>query len=203
MKMTLDFDRWDYLATRLLLVGTLLAIAGVALVAPLIGWTTHGDLTYAVRTTTGAAVADPTPLPGVEATWDSTALVTIADASAPTWLALVMQGLMLTVAAGLVIGPLLLLVRSIQQGRSFTGRSVTWLRIAALTVVIAPWVHQAVSGCTNAVVLRAAFGGDTFSANFVISTSMLAISGAGLVLAALAEALRRGREIEADVEGLV
>ena len=198
----LDFDRWDYAATKLLLLVGLLGVPLVVVGLPLAAWAGGDALVWPAVLEEQARVTSPALRDGASAAWDGGAEVTLADASGMLWLLTLLPALVVAAAAPLVTGPLLGLVRTIQRGESFSDAAVRRLRVVGLTLLLAPWAHHALTGIANAAVLEEAFGQE-FWFSVVIPAGTLAISALGLALGAVAEAFRQGARLRDDVEGLV
>ncbi len=202
MKPSLAFDRWDYGVTRVLLLGALVGVPLLVVGLPLLSWVTGDALVWTAALDEQGVVSSPEVRNGVEAVWDGSAVVTVAEASAGLRILTLLPSVVVAVAVVLIAWPLLTLVRTIQRGDSFSSTAVTRLRVIGLTLLLAPWLHHAFAGFANAAVLERAFGSpEEFFV--VVDGSALAISALGLAVGALAEAFRQGVRLRDDVDGLV
>lgn len=199
---SLAFDRWDYAATKILLVGALIGVPLLVVGGPLLAWATGDPLVWSAFVDHTAPIADPAPREGVDAVWDGTAQLTITDASSGLWLLAMLPGAVVAVVTVLVIAPLLGLVRTVQQGESFTGTAVRRLRLVGLTLLTGPWLTQAAGSAADVAVLDHAFGPPA-SFSIAITGGALAISALGLTVGVMAEAFRQGVRLRDDVDGLV
>ena len=198
----LDLDRWDYGAARVLLGAAFLTVPALALGLPLAEWASGSELTWTTLVDAGAPVTEPDVRAGVEAVWDGSTAVTVAEPSTSLRLATLAPGLVVAVATALALGPLLRLVGSVQRGDSFSARAVTLLRVVAMTLLLAPWLYQVAHGIADAVVRDRAFGtGDSLS--IAVDGTSLLISVMGMAVAVVAEAFRQGTRLRDDVDGLV
>ncbi len=199
---SLDFDRWDYGATKALLVAGLVAIPLLVVGLPLLSWVNGDALVWTTLLDDRTVVTGPEPRGGVEAVWDGSAVVTIASASTALRLLTLLPSLMVAAAVGVTTWSLLSLVRRIQRGESFTSTTVTRLRIVGFTLLLAPWLVQAFAGLADAAVLERAFGSQVpFS--IMVDGGSLVVSALGLAVGAMAEAFRQGVLLRDDVDGLV
>lgn len=197
----LDFDRWDYAATRLLLLAGLVGIPLVVVGLPLLGWLGDDPLVWGAALDQQAAVTDPALRDGARVVWDGGVEVTLAEVPGGVRLLTLLPALVVALAAALVAWPLLGLVRRIQGGESFSTDAVRGLRVVGLTLLLAPWLHQFLVGIADAAVLEEAFG--PRSSTLVIGAGTLALSALGLAVGAVAEAFRQGVHLRDDVDGLV
>ena len=199
----LTFDRWDFVVTRVLIVAITLGSLAITVVWPVILWLRGEPLQWVVAVDATAGLPDElTTSPDAAAQWNGEALVTLTQASASTWLATLLPGLITTAAIALVAGQLLGLLRDIQSREPFAAASVRRLRIIALILLIAPMVALAADAVAGAAVRSAAFVDAPFAFLFTANGILIA-AGAGLMVAAIAEAFARGAELRADVDGLV
>lgn len=197
------FDRWDFVATRVLIAVITLGSLAITVVWPVILWLRGQPLQWVVAVDTTAGLPNEVSLAaGASAQWNGEALVTLAQASASTWLATLLPGLITTAAIALVAGQLLGLLRDIQSREPFVAASVRRLRIIALILLVAPMVALTADAVAGAAVRSAAFVDAPFAFLFT-ANGILIGAGTGLMVAALAEAFARGAELRADVDGLV
>lgn len=197
----LDFTRFDYLGTRVLLVGLMLAVP-LNWLAALWPWLSGDALIRTLGVDGSAPVTDPAPVAGVEAEWAGSVDVTLPDATTSQWLHHLAPDLVLGIAMLLVLVPLWRLIGAVQRGEAFETRSVTRLRVVALTVMLAPWALL-VSRAVAEGYLRSQAFEQELTVWLPVSGTTITVSVVGLVIAAVAEAFRRGLRLESDVEGLV
>ncbi|MFT4163644.1 MAG: DUF2975 domain-containing protein [Microlunatus sp.] len=199
----LTFDRADFIATRVLIIAIALGSLMITLIWPVISWLRGEPLHWVVAVDVAAGMPDElTTTSNTVAQWNGEVLVTLSQASATTWLATLLPGLVLTTAVALAAVQLLGLLRDIQAREPFAVASVRRLRILALILIIAPMLSLVADAIASATVRSAAFVDAPFALLFTANGILIAI-GAGLMVAALAEAFARGAELRADVDGLV
>jgi len=199
----LTFDRWDFIATRVLIAAITLGSLAITVIWPMTSWLRGEPLRWVVAV--DAAVSLPAELttnPDAAAQWNGEALVTLTEAPASTWLATLLPGVITTIAVALVAVQLLGLLRDIQSREPFAAASVRRLRVIALILLIAPMVTVTADALAGAAVRSAAFVDAPF-AFFISANGILVAIGAGLMVAAVAEAFARGAELRTDVDGLV
>lgn len=203
---TLTFDRWDFLGTRLVLGLIALGSTTMGVVVPLVRWLTGRPLTWQLQTgKTDDVVTDQlVARSGVELVWPGTADVTIDDASAGTWLASMVPGVLLAIATVIVVLALLRLLASIEAQRPFAPAAVRSLRITGATLLVGAIVITVAGSVANLAVLTAAadLQGDPTAFKLELGPSLV-IGAAGLVCAAMAQAFAHGIQLADDVEGLV
>ena len=202
----LTFDRWDFLGTRVVLGAIALAVTGFGVIAPVIQWLRGEPLTWQLQTGVTEAVTTDQLVarPGVELTWLGTADVTIDDAAAGTWVASIVPGVLLAIAAMMVVLALLRLLSSIESRQPFAQAAVRSLRITGATLITGAVLVTLAGSFANAAVLDAAVDlpGDSTAFSLDLGAAIV-VAAAGLVCAALAEAFAHGIELADDVEGLV
>lgn len=199
----LTFDRWDFVATRVLIMAITLGSLAITVIWPAILWLRGEPLQWVVAVDIATDLPDEASLAtGASAQWNGEALVTLTQASASAWLATLLPGLITTAAIALVARQLLGLLRDIQSREPFAAASVRRLRVIALILLIAPMVTVTADALAGAAVRSAAFVDAPF-AFFISANGILVAIGAGLMVAAVAEAFARGAELRADVDGLV
>ena len=197
------FDRWDFVATKVLITAITLGTLATAVMWPAISWLRNEPLRWVVAVDAAAGLPHDLSLaPAASAQRNGEALVTLTEASTATWLAALLPGVITTAAVALVASQLLGLLRGIQSREPFATASVRRLRIIALILLIAPMLTLSANALAGAVVRSAAFVDAPFAFLFTANGILIA-AGAGLMVAALAEAFARGVELRADVEGLV
>ncbi len=199
---SLDFDRWDYGATKVLLVVALVTIPLLVVGWPVQSWVTGDPLVWTVLLDDQAAVTGPEVRRGVEAVWDGSAVVTVTGASAGLRLLTLLPSLALALAAAFTTWSLLNLVRRIERGDSFSAATVTRLRVVGMTLIVAPWLVNAFAGFANGAVLERAFG-SSVPFSITVDGGSVVVSALGLAVGVMAEAFRQGVRLREDVDGLV
>ena len=198
----MNFDRGDFIATKLvLMVVTLAAVVGT--IGPrVLAWMRGDPLEAQVDTGTHGAGGALAPRDGVRLEWSSTADVTIPDASASTWLVSMLPGIAVTIAVALAAVLLWLVVSRIQRDAPFDAVSVRLLRGLAVVGLVYAFIAPTLDAAANSAVLRAAVvePGKHFEIGFGVH---LAVLVASLVCATMAEAFAVGVRMQRDVEGLV
>jgi len=202
-KSILTFDRWDFLATRVLL-GLIAVAAWVGGVAfPSFMWLIGEPLVSSVFTGQSSAVDSPklTAEDGVEVTWPGDVEVSISDADSSAWLVSLLPGLLVAITTTIVVLSLLRLVARIQAGNDVGRPALRTLRLVGLVLLIAPMLVALADALANSVLLDAALAGSGDFGDFTIDLAGPMIAGAiGLVCGALAEAFGH---LADDVDGLV
>lgn len=133
-------------------------------------------------------------------------VITFHDPSAAERLLLVAPALLTTLAIGLVAYLLLRMALTADRGDLFTTANVRRMYAIALTVVIAPMVVLLAETVAGAELERRTVESDApvlFALTFGLQGGVVPLVLVGLLLAALAEAFRRGTRMREDVEGLV
>lgn len=199
----LTFDRGDFIATKLLIIAITLGSLAITVIWPVISWLRGEPLRWVVGVDVAAGMPEElATTTNTAAQWNGEALVTLHQASATTWLATLLPGLIVTAAVALAAIQLLGLLRDIQAREPFAATSVRRLRIIALILIIAPMMVLTAGAIADATVRGAAFVDAPFALFFSANGILVAV-GAGFMVAALAEAFARGAELRADVDGLV
>ncbi|PDP88747.1 hypothetical protein CQJ94_03110 [Glycomyces fuscus] len=128
------------------------------------------------------------------------------DPSAAERLMLVAPALITALAAGLVTYLLLRMVMTLDRGDPFVPANVRRMYAIALTVITGALAVPAAGELLGAVLEHRALGTDAaaeLSLSLDLDGGVLPLVAVGLVVAALAEVLRRGTRMREDVEGLV
>lgn len=198
----MNFDRGDFIATKLVLVVVTLATAAGTIGSGALAWLRGDPLEASVDTGTHGAGGALAPRDGVRLEWSSNADVTIPDASASTWLVTMLPGIAVTLAVTLAAALLWLVVSRIQRDAPFDAVSVRLLRGLAVVGLVYAFVSPTLHAASNSVLLRAAVEepGKHFEFGFGVQITVLAAS---LVCATMAEAFAVGVRMQRDVEGLV
>ena len=154
------FDRWDFLATRGLLVMISIVVPIVSLGAPLVEWISGEDLKWTGPTGYGTSLRSA-PLISAHSsttTWADQLTVSIPNASVGTRLARLLPGLVASIATLTVCWLLLRLMKSIQQQTSFSNVTVWSLRLIALVILIGSVAYFVTQAIANSAVMGHAMG---------------------------------------------
>lgn len=194
------FDKYDFLATKVMLGLAALLTTFAATILPVATWLRGDPLKWQLSTIPStASVTGMEPAQGVSISIGAGVQAKIADASTSAWLASLAPGLISTVSVLLMVGLLVRLLQRIQTGSPFVAQSVRALRMIGVTIFVGSSLSALATGVAESVVsseaLRGAFG-------FSFEAPIALLLGALLVLA-LAEAFAQGIRLAADVEGLV
>lgn len=100
-RQRLDFDRWDYLGAKVVLVLMLITVPVGALLPGVLTWIGDGELLGDVGTDLGQA-SGPEPLAGAELTWHAEATASLADPAWYVWVAALAPGMVVSVATAAV-----------------------------------------------------------------------------------------------------
>ncbi len=199
-----EFDRWDFLVTRI-------ALGLVIVAAPLFGVVlpfarSFGDRPLRWYGDTGQGGDLPPELvqpgPGGDVVWNGDASVSIPDPSIGLELLSLVPTFLGVAAATFVAYLLLRLLTRIQRGEPFVESSVRSLRLISVTVLIGGAVTPIANAIVNAEIMQRA----TQEASPMVQGDVGAIISWGLVallIAAVAEAFAQGVRMSRDVEGLV
>lgn len=199
----LTFDRHDFAATRTLLLVIAIGTPAITALWPVVDWLRGLPLAWQVSTETRADAASTfTTTAGTTAQWNGEVLVTLAHASTAARLATLLPGLVVSTAVVVIALRLLSLLRAIQAGEPFATTSVRSLRVIALVLFITPLLAITAEAVAGGVVSNEAFADAPFAFAFSLGGVLVAF-GAGLLVAALAEAFAHGAQLRADVDGLV
>ncbi|QCW51299.2 DUF2975 domain-containing protein [Nocardioides dongxiaopingii] len=197
------FDRWDFLATQVVVLGVAALTALVTVVRPLVAWIGGGALEWDLttddvgRAPEGLLARDGSTVRGVEGIH-----VEVSDASAATWAASLLPGVVVSVAALVVALLAVRVLRGIQSGHPFTQANVDALRAISMATALGVVLHVLTTSLADHRV-RAAALVDRDEVTLFWGEVPLTLLGALLVVGALAHAFDRGRRLEQDVEGLV
>ena len=199
-----EFDRWDFLVTRI-------ALGLVIVAAPLFGVVLpfarlFGDRPLRWYGDTGQGGDLPPELvqpgPGGDVVWNGDASVSIPDPSIGLELLSLVPTFLGVAAATFVAYLLLRLLTRIQRGEPFVESSVRSLRLISVTVLIGGAVTPIANAIVNAEIMQRA----TQEASPMVQFDVGAVISWGLVallIAAVAEAFAQGVRMSRDVEGLV
>lgn len=201
----LRFDRSDFYASYLVIAFLAAAVPTYVLVMPLLTWIRDLPLRTQVQLEGGEPL--PTelaaPAPGVQLTWDGATTARFEHLDAGTWLAFLAPGLVVTVATLITAWLLWRLLRSIEDGRPFVAGNLWRLRGIAAVLLLGPPLHLVAGAWSAGALTAAALEEAPTGFWFMLSPSFVLVMGVGMLLAAIAEAFRRGTALEHDVEGLV
>lgn len=202
----LRFDRWDFLATRILLIASVVITAVFNVALPAADWLRGRPLVWQLDTALRPE-ADQLK-PGIRGVHDGRVTVSIPDASAGTWVATLAPGLITCLIAGVLVWLVWRLLGGIQAGRPFVAGSVAWLRAIAATLILGPIPLGAAFGFANGSVTAAAISQIPPTPIILLTIDSSAsngwlLVGLGLLVAAIAEAFAKGARLQEDVDGLV
>ena len=195
----LAFSRADYVATKVILGVAVVGSVMSGLVRPVVDAATGAPLpaSYITKVTNNIDLPRGATHDGV-ATLD----LLLNDATIGERFTQALPGLVfagLSIAVGWLLFQLL---RSTQSGEPFTMRNVRRIQAIALVVGAGGIVGQYAVGFADSMVVITRDLPDTPSLFFGFSFSLGPIA-AGIVIALIGEAFRRGVELRQDVEGLV
>lgn len=200
-KDTRKFSRSDFQLTRIIAVLVTLATFAMAVVGPIVSWAVGEPLVAQVDHLRETAATGGKP--GVTLTHASGLTATFADAGALLWLASILPGVLFFAILLVVVWLLWGLLGDIEHGEPFMPANVRRMRGIALAIVAGAFVLFLASGVANGYLTQHALEGTTpFFVN-TTTTSDLLLPGAGFLIAALAEAFKRGVELEGETEGLI
>ncbi len=132
-KDPLKFGAADYLLTKIIAVGFVLVSAIVTIVSPIIDWASGKPLSVRLDgLNQGPAV---TAKPGVTVQHDTHLLAQFSDASAGLWLANLAPAILFVICMAVVVWLLWKLLDDVRDGRPFTRRNVTRMRLIAITII--------------------------------------------------------------------
>lgn len=200
----LKFDDTDFKLTKLVGVGVAVITAFLAVARPLWTWANGGALVAWFDDTAegGARVAVEQVRPGVTLTHGSRVMAEFTDAGPGLWLASIAPPVLFVALLSVVLWLLWRLLDDVRDGNPFTVANVRRMRGIALVIVLGSLGMFFVQGLVNGYVASSALGGMVLFA-FDLDVAGLLLPGAGFVIAALAEAFKRGVQLEGEVEGLV
>lgn len=197
-KDLMRFDSTDFQLTKL--VGALSAAAAaiITVIVPIVRWVRGEPLVALVDSST--AIANPAP--GVTVTQGPQMELEFAAPTAMQWLASLIPAAFFVALLAAAVWLLWRLLDDVRAGQPFSLMNVRRLRGIAGVIVFGGFVHFTIEGLAAGYLLRQAGVVDIFLVNESTVQDFLVV-GLGFLLAALAEAFRRGIELEDDVEGLV
>jgi hypothetical protein len=199
-----EFDRWDFLVTRIALGLVIVAAPVFGVLLPFARSFGNGPLRWYGDTGQGGDL--PSELVqtgrGGDVVWNGDASVSIPDPPIGLELLSLVPTFLGVAAATFVAFLLLRLLTRIQRGEPFVESSVRSLRLISVTVLIGGAVTPIANGIVNAEIMQRA----TQEASPMVQTDVGTIISWGLVallIAAVAEAFAQGVRMSRDVEGLV
>ena len=195
----LAFDRLDYLVTVIALGIAVVGSVLFGLGGPIRDAVTNATLpvSYSTKVTSGI------PLPrGATHDGDVTVELMLTDATLGERLTQALPELLFAAMTIAVAWLLYQLLRSTQAGEPFTRRNVMRLNVIALTVGIGWMPVQFAQGVADNMIQASGRIPDQGGPTFVFTFTPLPLV-AGIVIALIGEAFRRGVELRDDVEGLV
>lgn len=200
MRRFMKVDRSDYVIVQALLAIAALAVLGTAVASPLVDWLRGRPLAGLASTgATGSALPASQTLPGAHAAWDGTVRVEVADPSAGLRLLDLLPGVLLGIAAIVVVALLARILAGVRAGRPFGTTAVRDLQRLAGTMLVAAFVVPLAAAAADHAILRAALA-DPPPLGYEVATGWLL---AGLLIGILAEVFATGHRLADDVEGLV
>ena len=200
-KDRLEFSRVDYLIFRIILVVTMVASGGVGLVTPLYAWAADRPINATFARNIDA-VAGHLPT-GVSAQNPVEIAVAVNDPSAAERVVDALPNLLIAAIIIIVSWFVLRLLDDLRRGKPFSASNFRRVRKVAALVGIGAIVVSFFDSVSNAQLLinRVPANPDM---EVVFSMSVpIAWLAAMLLLLVVAEAFRRGTELQDDVEGLV
>ena len=200
-KDPLKFDDTDFKLTKLIAVGVTAAAAVITIVAPIVQWATGQPLVVGLEGVAEGAVDGARP--GVTLTHGAAFIAEFANPSAGQWLASLVPNVIFTALMAVVTWLLWGLLDGVRDGRPFTHANVGRLRAIAIVIIAGAAMLFVAQGLVNGYLHSSAVEGASVVFLNDSSASDLLLPGVGFLLAALAQAFRRGVELEEDVEGLV
>ena len=196
----LRFDKTDFSVTKLIAAGATALTAILAIGTSLGAWIS-GEALEVELPASSAMQYDPT-VPGVVLTTGSTMMARFENPDAGLLLASMAPSLVLVALMAVATWLLWRVLDSVQADQPFTASTVNRMRALSYVVSIGAIVHQAVVGLVSGHLTSRATG-ETVLFQVSFDVGFIAIVVGGAMLAALAEAFRRGIRLEADAEGLV
>ncbi len=200
----LTFDRWDFLATRVLLALIALAATSLLVIKPLWDLARGNPLHWSLNLDIdGLSTATVSAQSGAQLAWDGAARVILTEPSTAVWIATFVPKALVAATIVAIVVILYRLMAQIHRGAPFVRSSVRGLRVIALILLIVPWVIVPFAGRADSVVTREALtisGPESFT---LFTGSFVLMMGVGLMVAAIAEAFAQGQKLQDEVEGLI
>ncbi|GAA4900757.1 hypothetical protein GCM10025789_19140 [Tessaracoccus lubricantis] len=201
-KDRIKFDDSDFQLTKIVGAGVAVVTAIISVVIPIITWARGEPLDTEVSPeVAGQALAGAEP--GVYLGHGREIQATFTDAGLGLWLASLAPAVLFVMILAVVVWLLWQLLDDVRGGHPFTLANVRRMRAIAMVIVGGSVLLFLAGGVSNGILSSAAVEG--VDAMFIAGGDArdLLLPGVGFLIAGLAEAFRRGIELEQDVEGLV
>ena len=195
----LVFSHLDYLITKIVLGIAVVGSVLFGLGGPIRDAVTNAPLpvSYSTKVTSGI------PLPrGATHDGNATVELMLTDATLGERLTQALPELLIAAMTIAVAWLLYQLLRDTQSKEPFTRRNVWRITTTALIVGIGMWPVQFAQGVADNMIQTSGRIPDQGDLSFVFTFTALPLA-AGIVVALIGEAFRRGVELRDDVEGLV
>lgn len=195
----LAFDGLDYLITKIVLGIAVVGSVLFGLGGPIRDAVTNAPLpvSYSTKVTSGS------PLPrGATHDGNATVELMLRDATLGERLTQALPELLIAAMTIAVAWLLYQLLRDTQSKEPFTRRNVWRITATALIVGMGMWPVQLAQGVADNMIQTSGRIPDQGDPSFVFIFTPLPLA-AGIVIALIGEAFRRGVELRDDVEGLV
>lgn len=195
----LAFDGLDYLITKIVLGIAMVGSVLFGLGGPIRDAITNAPLpvSYSAKVTSGI------PLPrGATHDGNATVELMLTDATLGERLTQALPELLIAAMTIAVAWLLYQLLRDTQSKEPFTRRNVWRITTTALIVGIGMWPVQFAQGVADNMIQTSGRIPDQGDPSFVFTFTPLPLA-AGIVIALIGEAFRRGVQLRDDVEGLV
>jgi len=195
----LVFSHLDYLITKIVLGIAVVGSVLFGLGGPIRDAVTNAPLpvSYSTKVTSGI------PLPrGATHDGNATVELMLTDATLGERLTQALPELLIAAMTIAVAWLLYQLLRDTQSKEPFTRRNVWRITTTALIVGIGMWPVQFAQGVADNMIQTSGRIPDQGDLSFVFTFTALPLA-AGIVIALIGEAFRRGVELRDDVEGLV
>jgi hypothetical protein len=204
-KNLLDFDRADLIGTKVLLGLITIAVTIYALIMPLVDWIRAKAFVAEVPALAGMDVDSAgLKLRSGASILETTAMrVSIEDPSTTLRLLDLAAGVVLVTATALVAWHVLRVLNQIVAGDPFAGAVVTWLRVIAFTLILAPGVYLPLVLARHGAVIGETVDTRKASIEIPFSLDLFGPMVVGLVIAAFALAFDHGGRLREDAEGLI
>ncbi len=199
------FDRVDAIATRIVLLLTVLGVAWFSLVLPVVDWVRNRPMTLVVP----APVEAELGVKGLDV--KSGSLVEAVDQlqvtlkQPTTSLRMLDLGSGLLLLVGVLLGAWLVyrLLGRIMAGEPFSPRTVWWVRGLAAVLLLWPCLLFPLNLALTGAALGEAVDTSGMTVSFQVPMMGFGFMVVGLLVAAIGEAFVRGAQLRQDSEGLV
>lgn len=205
VKDPLRFDGVDVKFTKAAGVGVAVVTALFAIVWPIVSWVRGEPLVVWFDGAAEGAAEGMVPgaAPGVTVTHGSRVFAEFAEASPGLWLASLVPPALFVIFLVFVLWLLWRLLDDVGDAHPFTMANVARMRGIAIVMMGGSVVLLFARGLANGYLASHAFVDESVLFAYDFEPSSLLLPGVGLLIAALAEAFKRGIQLESDVEGLV